>query len=289
MTKETNSFYHEKRPNGKVRFVRRYYDPSVNKIRRVSITYPKYTRANERQAYDLLGERIDKVLDGPTNLITFGELIDRWANLKKEQVKPSTFINTASRNNIIKKHLGHLVAERITDAQLNQFILYLQTDRQLSYTVAKQYHSQIEQILEYARLYEGIMINPNLIVQRINLSKKDDFKYLEKHELQSVVDQLRDAGDEETARYVLLQTLTGMRTGELSRLIIWRISIGRIEQYQSTRPILRPKRFFNHPKLVKRVLFMLTKKSSRCSKTKYSLHKKRCSPTTSRARTLICF
>ncbi|MGX7091226.1 tyrosine-type recombinase/integrase [Hutsoniella sourekii] len=211
----------EELPNGKYKFVERYEDPLTGKQRKVSLTNTKKTKKVQKEMFQKLQSKIEKKLLS-TNVkesnITFEQLIDNWMKLKSQQVKGSTLINIETRNNVINAALGKYIVNKMPDNLFNVFFLSLQNERNLVYSTVNQYRIHIEQVLEYGRIYEGITIHPNLTVQRLNVSTKDDFKYLEKEELASVVDQLEALGDLETARYVQIQSLTGMRSGELSAI-----------------------------------------------------------------------
>lgn len=206
----------EELPNGKYKYVERYTDEITGRIRKVSITHTKKTKKVQEEMFLKLKERIEEKTKNPASSdITLYALIDEWLELMAKQLKPSTLNDRMARCNVIKRFFGDRIVKNIPPKLYNQFFLYLQNERHQAYGTVKHYEMLLKQLLKHANFYYGLDVKTKFIVQKINVSQKDDFKYLEKDELQSVVQQLLDLGDEETARYVQLQTLTGTRTGEL--------------------------------------------------------------------------
>lgn len=209
-------------PNGKYKFIERYEEPLTGKTRRVSVTHTKKTKAVQEEMLVLLHEKIKKRLNTVEVMkISFKELSDKWFNVYKQTVKASTSYNVNTRLSVILQALGEIILNKLTPAVINKFLLdSLEIEKRAYRTVAGD-KSIILRILKFGSKYgycDYAKYYATVDIPKINMSKKDDLKYLERHELQSFYDQLDDLGRYETKRLCMVQVATGMRYNELVAL-----------------------------------------------------------------------
>ena len=209
----------EELPNGKYKFCERYEDPLTGKLKKVSVTNVKKTKDVREQMLIKLNKRIEKILsENNHNDMTFREAYEAWNEIQKQKVKPSTILKNKTYLSYIISEIGDTHISKITAAKINKLILESLQSKRYAYVTAKQIMSLIKRIIIFASKYEGINkmeIIPFLEVPKINITKVDDFKYLEKEELKSVIKYLDDNDLYELKRMVEFQVSTGMRYGEM--------------------------------------------------------------------------
>lgn len=104
----------EELENGKVRYVERYKDPWTGKSKKVSKTFSKHTRQNEKAAYEILQNKIKEKIDSNINEeVRLHELLDLFLKAKAKTCRESTIAahrSTLSRiykmPNIIANEIG---------------------------------------------------------------------------------------------------------------------------------------------------------------------------------------
>lgn len=210
----------EELDNGKFKYVERYTDPVSGKSRKVSMTHTKKNKRVEKEMFIRLQEKIEERISVRSEEMTFEELSEKWHAVWSQTVKVSTSIDRQSKLNIINAEIGNVDIGQLTAGTINHFILEL-FDRGFKHASVKGYVTIIKQVIRFGFQYDlisNIDFIQKIEIPRINLSKSNELKYLERHELKSVADQLVAAGHEEMARVFLIQTQTGMRYGELSAL-----------------------------------------------------------------------
>lgn len=207
----------EELPNGKFKYVERYKDPLTNKLQKVSITHSKNNNRVEKEMFIKLQEKIERKLAKSSADIDFKTLTAKWLSVFEKQVKPSTFNNNQSYMKVINKEIGDIHLEHLKVSHINSAILSL-FDKNYGYHTVKGMVGSIRNSIRFGLKY-GYLVDRELLngihLPKINVRKKDEFKYLEREELAQVVKSLTDAGYEEIGRLCLIQTYTGMRYGEL--------------------------------------------------------------------------
>lgn len=207
----------EELDNGKYKYVERYTDPLTGKQRKVSLTHTKKNNRVEKEMFLMLQENIDTKLKKSSANIDFRTLTDKWLAVYKKQVRASTFNGSTSYMIVINRDIGGTLLEKLKVAHLNSAILNL-FDNGYSYGTVKGMVGSIRNIIRFGLKF-GYLTDRELLngieIPKINVNEKDDFKFLERYELQKVVNQLEEKGYSELARMCLIQTYTGMRYGEL--------------------------------------------------------------------------
>lgn len=210
----------EELDNGKYKYVERYTDPLSGNQRKVSFTHEKKNSRIEKEMFIKLQNKIEEKLSKSSANINFRALTERWLPLYEKQVRASTFNNNLSYMIVINKKIGDILLEKITVAHINSVILHL-FDMNYGYDTVRGMVSSIRNVIKFGLKY-GYLSDRELLhgieLPKINVSHKDEFKYLERDELNTVVNQLQEKGYSELARMCLIQTNTGMRYGELISL-----------------------------------------------------------------------
>lgn len=216
--------YCEELANGKVKYIESYKDPLTDKWKRVSITYPKDTNQNRKQAFLVLQDKIKErihtdSIDNPD--LTFAEAYEAWFEVYKHTVKPSTA--TSARVNMVRMLtlFGYIPIKNLEAHHFNRFFIDMQSQRIYKSQVCKLLKSLVTRIIKHAYKYFGvdkICILKDLEVIPINQSDNNDWKYLESDELNTVLDFLSAHGYEEKERMVRIMVNTGMRYGEMACL-----------------------------------------------------------------------
>lgn len=209
--------------NGKFKYVERYTDPVTGKDKKVSITLNDKKKKTQQEAMLFLNEKINKRVEPNVNsqAISFREVADDWLKYFEPTVKKSTYVRTTSNIKALNERVGDILFDKLTASHFNSFFLENLQSKRYKYNSMRQTRSVVRRIIHYALKYKGIdmtSIIPLLEVPKINVTVKDDLKYLEKEELQKVLNYLEVNELYQYKRMVILQVGTGMRFGELTVL-----------------------------------------------------------------------
>lgn len=207
----------EELDNGKFKYVERYTDPLTGKQKKVSITHTKKNNRVEKEMFLMLQSKIDTKLKKSSKDINFRTLTEKWLTVYEKQVRSSTFNSRVSYMLVINRDIGDILLDKLKVAHINTAILNL-LNAGYSYDTVRGMVGSIRNIirfgLKYGQLSDRELLN-GIEIPKINVTEKDEFKYLERNELKKVVDQLEEKGYGELARMCLIQTYTGMRYGEM--------------------------------------------------------------------------
>lgn len=210
----------EKTKTGKHQFREQYTDELTGKKRTVSITFNKHTRKTEQQALIILQEKINEKLTKSANDITFKELSKKWLKEYKTTVKQSTYTQREKNINVINRTLGSTLISKLEHSDINTFLLNLKQKGYAKSTI-KSYKATFSLALDFG-LWIGFLKDKKMIdnirMPKFTKEQEEDFKFLEKNELQNVIKQLQELNYHEYARLCLIQAYTGMRFGELVAL-----------------------------------------------------------------------
>ena len=211
----------EELPNGKYKYVERYEEPLTGKQKKVSITHTKKNNRVEKEMLVKLQEKIDKKLGQPTTSMTFKELSEEWGQMYFPTVKASTQTRNKTHLRALNKAFGRYSVDKLKAAHFNSFYLENLRSERFKYNTVAQINSVVKRILQYAYKYKGYdlsHISRLLDVPKINQSKKNDLKYLERDELVQILDFFSENQMEEYRRLAYLQAHTGMRYSEMASL-----------------------------------------------------------------------
>lgn len=213
----------EELPNGKYKYVERYEDPLTGKQKKVSLTHTKKNNRVEKEMLLKLQEKIQKKLDlkDVDSKITLRELSDKWLKVYSENVKLSSVSRTRGSLNTLNEVLGDIQVSKLKASHINKYILDKMNARELVYNSASQLKSNISRVLKHGQTYHGVYtddIVKALEIPKMNITEKDIYNYLEREELNMIVDHFISTNDLELKRMVVFQASTGMRYGEMVSL-----------------------------------------------------------------------
>lgn len=207
------------------KFADRYVDPRTNRRKKVSITLPNKSRQTQKEAQQILNEKINQRLDSDTikkPTLTFHEFLDEWQQIYKKQVRETTYYSTVSMLNAIRERIpeDYLLSGIRTDF-LNELFESMLYKDDFSNQYMKLYKAKINVLFKYAKKKNYILKNPaNDVV--IDFKREDRVvkikeKFLEDDEYKKLITYAM----KRNKRYGLLfQWLyfTGMRIGEAAAL-----------------------------------------------------------------------
>lgn len=213
----------EELPNGKYKYVERYEDPLTGKQKKVSLTHTKKNNRVEKEMFLKLQEKIEKIINQSNNRndLTFGELVAEWKKAYKSTVKPATLTRADTHLRALLVDFEKVRLSKLQASQFNEFYLNNLQSGRFKYNTIKQMDSLIKRILTFAYKYKGYDLSGVsllLDVPKINQSEKNELKYLEKEELQHVLDYFSNNDMEEYKRMAFIQASTGMRYSEMASL-----------------------------------------------------------------------
>ncbi|MCW6681558.1 site-specific integrase [Aerococcaceae bacterium NML160702] len=212
----------EELPNGKYKYVERYTDEVTGQVKRVSITHTKRTASTIKEMTLALQEKIKKAQDKhkiAIKVVTLSELIDEWYKIHSKTIKGDSLSQRKYLSGIIEKDLGKYRTDKINEVIFNKFLLSI-TEKGRSYSTAQSYRSTIISIVKFGAKYGYFEkdFSKDISIEKVNLPKRNDDKYLEPHEMRELLSRLEADGRHEIARICKIQTLTGMRIRELLSL-----------------------------------------------------------------------
>lgn len=210
----------EKQNNGNYKFRESYIDPLTGRKKTVSANNIKNTKKIREEMLLVLQGKIDAAINNNivNKKITFEQLTELWFEVYKETVKASTSRNVSSRIAVMNKHLGDILMDQMTPAIINSYLLHRIKQANNKYRVVSGDKSIILRIMSFGFKYGHAKHAPysELVeILKINMSQKNHYKYLEKHELKIVFEQLEGLSLYEVKRLCQLQVSTGLRYNEL--------------------------------------------------------------------------
>lgn len=213
----------EELSNGKYKYVERYEDPYTGKQKKVSVTHLKKNNRVEKEIFMKLQQKIEKNLkkSNSSNELTFEELVIEWKKAYKSSVKPATFSRIETHLRALLSQFGTIKLTKLQASQFNEFYLTNLQSGRFKYNTVKQMDSLIKRILIFAHKFKGYDltgVSLLLDVPKINQSEKNELKYLEKEELQQILDYFSENDLGEFRRMAFIQASTGMRYSEMASL-----------------------------------------------------------------------
>lgn len=211
----------EELPNGKYKYSERYIDPYTEKNRKVSITLNSKSNQAKKQAMIELQEKINKKVNAPKQeAITFEKALDLFKPYYKKKVKASSYISFKSTEKTLIKTIGKdMLIKNIDLLFFRKKIENLYYDQKYSFNYVKKIKAFTLMILSFAK-DEGYTTEiPNYKLSLVLRQEKEPEKYLEKHELRALINQLNKMkSNRRKADMIEFMALTGLRYGELIAL-----------------------------------------------------------------------
>lgn len=214
----------ENEPSGKFKYRETYTDPLTGKNKTASLTYTKKATRGSKLWNEMamkLQQKIDDKLseyNANSDNLTLRELLENWLVGYEETVKRSTYLRTLTNVKTLNNHLGDHLVERLEAYHFNRFYDKLLSDKTHKYASVQQIHSIVKRAMLHAYKFYGIdksELSRLLEVPNKNMSKKDEYKFLERHELKQVIDYLTRKDKLMYSRMVQIMANCGMRYGEL--------------------------------------------------------------------------
>lgn len=204
-------------------YIERYTCPLSGKKKKVSVVYGNKSRLTQKQALMHLQERIDEIMSGYSNSVTFMELLDSYIEYHSNFVKVSTRRNLHhARAGLLASIPGDTLYQNITPSMVQHALnVYYETH---AYSTTKQLLHLFRSALRYN--FRLGTIKDISIIERVELKRKpisiDDIdrakdKFLEPEELKEVISLLETANPV-VAKLCEFQSLTGLRFGEMVAL-----------------------------------------------------------------------
>ncbi|WP_028125175.1 tyrosine-type recombinase/integrase [Eremococcus coleocola] len=212
----------EELPNGKYKFIERYYDDKTGKHKKVSTTLSTNSRQAWNKATQILNKKIEKYQNKSSiTPITFEVAFDEWFKLYSHSVKPIT----VTRNTFIADTLKTMIdpdilVDKINTSDLEKYLNIINFDKNYSNSTTRQTKSIFNMFFSYCENRGYISKNPtnhlNHRYKKENITPMSD-RYLTKEELNSLVSTVRQT-HKRYADMTEIMALTGMRYGEMVHL-----------------------------------------------------------------------
>lgn len=227
VAERTTMWIEEKQTAGgvKYRYYERYQEPLTGKIKKACITLDSNSRPAQKQAIQLLQEKVAQLTSRQPQDFTFSTVAAEWLEHNKPALKPTTIRHTQ----YILKRLKELLPPDILLSKLNVAIMqdvlntiYNVNGRSFDYS--QKFLTTTRLIFKYAkrmRYIHDISFLDDVEIRRkpktIEQVERSRNKFLDKNELKDVLSRLSKIH----ARIALAMefiSLTGLRFGELVAL-----------------------------------------------------------------------
>lgn len=204
--------YREITHNGKYRFVQSYKDRD-GKNKRVSVVKNNKTRATEKEAFEELQEKINKILNPVQEVHNLGYYKKKYLEFKKSTLAFNSYIayegalnklkDNEELKNITKIKYDKKLMDMREEYSPNAINLTRMVFNNFFKFIKKYYVKDFDVKLEFQWTKEEKAI------------EKQKVKYLEKHEIPIVLDRIKNKTVKNIA---IIQLHTGLRIGEVLAL-----------------------------------------------------------------------
>ncbi len=205
----------EKQKNGHYKYCDRYTDPLTGKTKKVSVTMEKKTKQAERIARELLNQKMNDQPDLLPKPMTLSELIDLYTENQHETVKPSTWFRNKEILDRILRVLGDVQLDKLTAGYIRKAFL----DSGKSHTTLNEYIVRLKALIRWAYKFDYIsdirFLDKLDKFQDTPHAEKIQDKFLEREELETLLDSLHD---EAWRDFTAFLALSGLRYGEAAAL-----------------------------------------------------------------------
>lgn len=213
--------------NGKVRYAERYKDPLTLKDKKISITMPKDTAANQKKALEELTRKIEKIqCQVTTENVTLLQLYEKYMIYQGQMVKPSTIErNKRTLRKLIKVFNENAVVNKLTVAYITEKLLSMNC----SNVTRNEYIRRFKAMLNWGKkldLHQNYKLCENLTSFKEEQTKKERIqdKYLEPEEIQTLLDHMAQGKNWIWYYLTKFLLLSGLRIGEAVALNLEDIS-----------------------------------------------------------------
>lgn len=201
------------------KFVERFEDPYTKKEKKISIRSKKNTPAIRKEMPALLQKKFERIVKPlpETDKITFADLSEKWLELVSATQKPSTLRTSKTRVKDLNSYIGSYSVQSLNSIILNELIIELLKINKHSTVEIKR--KTLKQILnfgyDYGYMSDGTLASKIKLEKQSEALKDNQWKYLEKDELHSILEQTSNT---EYKRLFELMSLNGWRIGEIISL-----------------------------------------------------------------------
>lgn len=204
--------YREITHNGKYRYVQSFKDRD-GKTRRVSIVKNNKTRATEKEAFEELQEKINKILNPVQEVHKLGYYKEKYLEFKKPTLAYNSYLVYEARIKVVEDN------ERLEDVTKIKYDKILMEMRgKLSPNAIKLTCMVLNNFFHFIKKYYVSNFNVKLEFKLNKQEKADELqkvKYLEKDEIEDVLAKIKS----NTIRNIsIVQLHTGLRIGEVLAL-----------------------------------------------------------------------
>lgn len=204
--------YREITHNGKYRFVQSFKDKD-GKNRRVSVVKNNKTRATEKEAYEELQEKINKILNPIQEIHNLGYYKEKYLEFKKPTLAYNSYLVYEARIKVVDDDEK---LENVTKIKYDKILMEMR--EKLSPNAIKLTCMVLNNFFQFIKKY----YIPNFdVVLEFKLSKdekvreKQKVKYIENNEIENILKSIKN----NTVRNIaILQLNTGLRIGEVLAL-----------------------------------------------------------------------
>lgn len=204
--------YREITHNGKYRFVQSFKDKG-GKSRRVSVVKNNKTRATEKEAFEELQEKINKILNPVQEVYNLGYYKTKFLEFKKPTLAYNSYL---SYENAINKLEDEEEIKNITKIKYDKKLMDMRSD--YSPNAIKLTCLVYNNFFRFIKKYYIPEFNVNLEFKWTKEEKAQQLqkiKYLEKDEIPDILDKIKN----KTVRNIsIVQLHTGLRIGEVLAL-----------------------------------------------------------------------
>lgn len=210
----------EIRENGAAVYCERYVDPLTEKVKKVSVSMPSTSNQNKKKAQRILSQKIENILNKKNCCkTTLSDLLKVYIANQKLTCKLST---TTRNERIIKSVLDILGSDTIVDNLTSQYMneRLLSSDKPIS--TLNTYITRFRAMLNWG--YKNDYHDNYKLLTKLELFQDSDVvekveqKYLEKDEINILLEYTADQGLWHWYYFTNMLLLTGMRIGELIAL-----------------------------------------------------------------------
>ena len=204
--------YREITHNGKYRFVQSFKDRD-GKNKRVSVVKNNKTRATEKEAFEELQEKINKILNPVQEVHNLGYYKEKYLEFKKPTLAYNSYLVYEARIKVVDDNEK---LENVTKIKYDKILMEMRG--KLSPNAIKLTCMVLNNFFQFIKKY----YIPNFdVVLEFKLSKdekvreKQKVKYIENNEIENILKSIKN----NTVRNIaILQLNTGLRIGEVLSL-----------------------------------------------------------------------
>lgn len=204
--------YREITRNGKYRFVQSFKDRD-GKNRRVSVVKNNKTRATEKEAYEELQEKINKILNPKQEYHNLGYYKEKYLEFKKPTLAYNSYLVYEARIKVVNDNER---LENVTKIKYDKMLIEMR--EKLSPNAIKLTCMVLNNFFQFIKKY---YVSNFDVVLEFKLSKdekvreKQKVKYIENNEIENILKSIKN----NTVRNIaILQLNTGLRIGEVLAL-----------------------------------------------------------------------